>query len=185
MNTPDILTWIKKNLSPFMLPVLDDQISEAMLAGLTCREVDGLIAKFVPRGWSVAEICANMRGDLDQRRGETSATFHGYGITQIDIASYPDFVSSGDWKDPAKCYAKTAGILRANRAAILRHISGLEAVSLERYMLAAYNCGVGNEFKVIDRHLDFDAYTTGHDYSFEIWEHIQMYNQLFPPEAIG
>lgn len=188
MTNIDILKWIRKNLSPFIQKAVAARpgciYTEDWLAGICCREVGGLISKyaFSPAGNAidVMTVCSLMRGDYSQRPGESEKSYHGYGVTQIDIASFPEFVRSGDWKDPLKCFIKSIDVLNSARTYLINHEPGIAGEMLNHYITAAYNCGPGNEAKVIARHLDPDAYTTNHDYAKAVFQFADAYRALPP-----
>lgn len=182
MNNTDVLRWIKKELGETIQKAIaarpGSAYTEEWLAGIGCRETGGLLALYIPKRNDVAVICSILRGDFTQRPGETAKQYHGYGITQIDIASFPQFVKSGDWKDPYKCFLKTIDILNGKKQYLVSHFPSLAGNSLNHYVTASYNCGEGNERKVIEQHLDPDAYTTQHNYSNEVFEFADIYKNL-------
>lgn len=51
---------------------------------------------------------------------------NGYGLTQIDKRSYPDWVKAGKWHNPDECFLKTARIISFS----IGHIYGLEGQTL-------------------------------------------------------
>ena len=187
MTESDVLKWIKNNLSSYIKDAIKDSIyPESLIAGITCRETGGLISKyaFSPAGNTVnyLNVCALLRGDYSQRHGETEKKYHGYGLTQIDTGSFPDFIKSGWWEDPSKVYPLTIKILNGKRDYILSHapdnlIKDVQG-NLLHYVVAAYNCGEGNEMKVINQHLDPDAYTTQHNYSKDVFRLSEIYQNL-------
>lgn len=176
MNDTGIIKWIKDNLTLYMGD--DPFFTHDWLAAITCRETGELINKYVLLGHDVLTIAGEMKGDFTQRPGETYKCYHGYGFTQIDIHSFPDFVQSGDWKDPGKVYAKTIAILQWNQKYLTDRFAILNGDSLKHYITAAWNCGVGNESKAISNAYDPDAYTAGHDYAKQVFEFIDIYNTL-------
>lgn len=182
MNNIDIARWIKNNLSPFIKEAIKTKgtqlYTEAWLAGITMRETGILIARHAPLTKDLHALASVMMGDKSQRPGETTAWYHGFGFTQIDIASFPDFIKSGDWKDPLKVYLKTIDVLEGKRRYIVARFANLQGDNLKRYITAAYNCGEGNEAKVISKHIDVDAYTANHDYSKKVFEFAEIYNNL-------
>lgn len=185
MTTRDILIWIHRNLRPF----IDNAIivkkqanpnliySPDWLVGITYRETGILIARYASQGMKPEDIHPLMRGDYSQRPGEKEKQYHGYGYTQIDIASFPEFVKSGDWKDPLKCYLKSIDVMEGKRHYIESH-SKLGGDDLNRAITAAYNCGEGNVVKVVNAKQDIDARTTGHDYSKDVWQRRNFYKQI-------
>lgn len=184
MTDQAILSWIKENLSPDIIKALAQYpatiFTESDLAGLTCRETGILIARYAPvrPAMSVLIISSLMRGDYSQRAGEFTASYHGYGFPQIDIASFPDFVRSGDWKIPYKAYMKCLGVLADKKTYLSSKFQGLEASALKHAVLAAYNEGQGNAAKALNNHLDPDAYTTHHDYASAVEGYSVIYANL-------
>lgn len=181
MSDTDVLKWISKNVSGIILRALSERpdapYTDELLAGITCRETGDLIQRHINDKTPTNDMFALMRGDYTQRPGETEKQYHGFGLTQIDINSFPDFVKSGDWKNPLKCYLKTIDVLEGKRKYILSKTGNTLANPI-KFVIAAYNCGEGNELKVISRHLDADAYTTGHDYSTAVYEFAEIYKNL-------
>jgi len=182
MTYSDILDWIKQNLGPYIQKALAARpgtiYSEEWLAAITCREVGGLIARYIPQKIDVLVVCSLLRGDFSQRPGETEKQYHGYGPTQFDISSFPEFIKSGDWKDPLKCYILTIDQLEAKRLYLLAKAPDLDPSLLNKYITAAWNCGQGNEVKVIDNSLDPDAYDTGHNYAAQVFQFADQYNSI-------
>ena len=170
MTDSEVLKWIKSDLGTYIQRALlsfpGNRYNEAWLAGICMRETGGLINK------------KNVNGTLDAIAiaplmiGDNS---HGYGFTQIDIRSFPDFVKSQDWKDPFKCFWKTIQVLEGKRRYLQAHFPGVAGDSLDHYITAAYNCGEGNEAKVIAQHADPDAYTAAHNYSKSVFLYAGAY----------
>ncbi len=183
MTTNDILIWIKNNLSFYITKTIrlhpNTFVTEDLLAGIVCRETGGLIAKHVLDYPDVLTMAAHMLGDYSDRKDGKGLIPHGYGFTQIDIGAFPWFISSGDWKDPYKCFSQSISILEGNKQHMLNYNPTLKgSTSLVHYSVAAYNCGAGNEDKVIHQSLDPDAYTTAHNYSKEVFEFAATYLTL-------
>lgn len=184
MTNQQILSWIKNNLAIFINQAISEKpgilYTEDWLAAITCRETGDLIARYVTKnpGISATDLAALMRGDFTQRPGETQKQYHGYGYIQVDTGSFPAFISSGDWKDPLKCYRMAIAILEGKRKYLLQHFPVITGDSLAHYITAAYNCGEGHEAKAVTRELDPDAYTTGHNYSSQVWQFRDIYNSL-------
>jgi hypothetical protein len=192
MTNTDTLRWIKTNLSPIIQQAIASRkannpsliYTEDWLAAICCRETGELIAKRllaagnVPSGQILAAISPLMRGDFSQRPGETEASYHGYGFTQIDIASFPAFVSSGKWKDALQCFLMSIAILETDRVFLSQHFPDLGPDSLARAVTAAYNCGAGNVRQVLNEQHDIDIRTTGKNYSAQVWEFRAIYVTL-------
>jgi hypothetical protein len=186
MTTRGILIWIHVNL----LSSIQGAIAEAKkknpallytpdwLAGIAYRETGGLINKYGNVGTKPEIMHTIMRGDFSKRTGEKEASFHGYGYWQIDIGSFPEFVKSGDWKDPLKCCIKAIDVLEGKRLYLESKLPKLGGEDLQRAITAAYNCGEGNVTKVLLAGQDVDTRTTGHNYSAEVWQRRSFYKQI-------
>lgn len=191
MTNTQILQWIKLNLGPVIQDAIaagrtkspDFLYTEDWLAAIACRETGALIAKrladsTIQSGKVLSTIAGLMRGDYSQRKGEAELTYHGYGFWQADIGSYPAFVKSGDWKDPAKACAMAISILEGKRSFLESHFPNLTGGDLSRAITAAYNCGEGNVRDVLNEGHDIDIRTTGKDYSKNVWEFRAVYLTL-------
>lgn len=186
MTTKDILQWIKTNLAPVIQQALydgrqwnpDQLYTEPWLAGMICRETGILIAKYAPSGQATDVISSLMRGDFSQRPHDTEKKYHGFGFIQIDIDAYPGWVKSGAWKDPYKNIRFAIGVLEEKREYLQKHFPDIAGDSLNHYITAAFNCGQGNEAKVIEQEKDPDAYTAGHNYSNQVFEFADIYASL-------
>ena len=182
MTVTQELKWIKTNLSITIKRALIDSdtilYTEPWLAGMVEQETGWLIGRY---GNSIADlqtVSSLMKGDFTQRPGEAEKQYHGFGFIQVDIASYPDFVKSGDWKDPYKNIMKAISILEEKRKYLLGIFPELSGDSLNHYITAAFNCGQGNEAKVIHPHLDPDAYTAHHSYAKNVFDYANQYFTL-------
>lgn len=182
MTEVEILQWIKKNLTSDIQKAIFDSgasiYTEDWLAGLICRETGGLISRYGISGKDIATIAALMRGDYSQRPGEPTKTYHGYGLIQIDINSYPAWVKTGAWKIPYKNFIKTITILDEKRNYILRHFPNEGGEALDRATTAAFNCGQGNVVKSLNQGNDVDEHTAGHNYSREVFRMRDVYMNL-------
>lgn len=186
MTEKEILRWIAVNLGHTIDKVLEDVrqqnpdliYTKDWLAGIIMREVGFLIARYVQQGAKPDVIHSLMKGDFSQRPGEKEKSFHGFGYPQIDIASYPLFVKSGDWKDPFKVLRMAVAVLEEKRKYLEPKFPNLKGDSLCRAITAAYNCGQGNTAKVLNEGLDIDARTHGKDYSREVWRYRAIFNSL-------
>jgi hypothetical protein len=193
MTTRQILIWIHTNLHPSIVKAIEEnrkknpglQYSSDLLVGITYRETGGLIKRYASVNTRPEVMHSLMRGDLSQRPGETEKQYHGYGYTQIDIGSYPDFVKSGDWKDPFKTYMKSIAVLEEKRQYIEKIMPRLEGEELLKAIVAAYNCGQGNVVKALLAGNDVDSRTTGRDYSSEVFLRRNYYNQIVAEIAVS
>lgn len=174
-----VLKWIKEFLSPRIIEAIEGTVyPEDQLAAMAYRETGWKIEKYLNQKLKYEIICELMKGDYGQRPWETEKQYHGFGFWQIDIGSYPEFVKSGDWKDPLKTCIKAVDVLESKRTYITTKMPGLAGDALERAITASYNCGEGNVFKALINHKDVDFYTFNHDYSKAVWDFREMYKDL-------
>lgn len=188
MTEKNILSWINLNLGVFIERAIDKTkektpnliYTKDWLASMAMREVGFLIARYAEQKMKPEVIHTLMRGDYTQRHdvGETEKQFHGFSYWQIDIGSFPDFIKSGDWKDPFKACCKAIDILEDKRIYLAPKFPNLQGDSLERAITAAYNCGEGNVKKVLNAGNDIDERTFNHDYSAEVWRFREIFNSL-------
>lgn len=182
----EILSWIKNNLGD----VIDIAIIQSKeknpdliytrdwLAGMCMRETGFLISRYVAKKMKVEVIHSLMKGDYSQRPKETEKQYHGFGYWQIDIASYPQFVKSGDWKDPFKTCMKAIAVLEEKRLYLAPKFPNLQGDGLHRAITAAYNCGQGRVARALNEGKDIDAFTHQHDYSKMVWHYREVFNKL-------
>ncbi|HYL98291.1 MAG TPA: hypothetical protein VEZ90_04995 [Blastocatellia bacterium] len=113
---------------------------------------------------------------------------HGHGVWQIDDRSHADFTSTNAWKDPARCCLKAIEILNQTRAVLTKDpdYQALNADTQLKAVIAAYNCGPGNEEKALRRHLDPDAFDFGHNYAEDVLEQRPIFAELLnaPQEKV-
>lgn len=190
MTETQIIQWIKTNLGPIIDYSLvmargrnpDLLYTEDWLGGIAMRETGGLIAKLLPSvpatGNALNLISPLMRGDFGQRPADKEKMYHGFGFWQIDIASFPAFIKSGDWKDALFTCEKAIAVLEDKRAYIHEHFPQLAGDDLARAITAAYNCGEGNVVKVLTEQHDIDIRTTDKNYSAEVWRFRGIYQSL-------
>src|SRR5271168_406968 len=108
MNDQEVLAWIQTNLATYInLAIAAALVSNPALlyttdwlAAITCRETGDLIARHAATAPDAMDMAVLMKGDYSTRPGEVAPTYHGYGFTQMDIASFPEWIESGAWKDP-------------------------------------------------------------------------------------
>lgn len=184
MTERDILQWININLGAAIDRAIvhakenfpSHPYSKDWIAGIIMRETGFHIARYVKEGAKPDIIHTLMRGDYSQRQGEKEKSYHGYGYTQIDIGSYPDFVKSGNWKDPFKTFVKAITVLEEKRLYLEPRFPNLRGDGLHRAITAAYNCGQGRVAQALNQGKDIDAFTYNHDYSAEVWRFRQLFN---------
>jgi hypothetical protein len=184
MTNEQILGWIKRNLGPIIQECITTAkaknaqllYTEDWLAAICCRETGGLIARYPTA--PLKDVAALMRGDYTKRATDPEKTYHGFGFWQADIASFPAFVRSGDWKDPKKACSMAIAILEGKRIYLQQHFPQLAGDALDRAITAAYNYGEGNVGKALHAGDDIDSRTAGHDYSKAVWAYREIYNKL-------
>jgi hypothetical protein len=169
MDEIAVLQWVKDNLGSYIEDAVKDTMYDlAWIAAITVRETGQLIGARVKSGLSFNLICQTMQGDYTKRKNDAKLMYHGYGFTQIDIASFPAFIGSGDWQKPDKLYPFTIKVLESKRHYIINHFNDLTHEELEHGITSAYNCGEGNVVKAIQNNQDPDQYTTGHNYAKDV-----------------
>ena len=139
---------------------------------------------------------------LDGRRG------WGYGLMQIDVGSFPDFVSSGKWRDARENIHKGAAVLAAKMRylaatpktpsvtlsefdarrrgvapGVYRDPRPLRGDLLLRASLAAYNTGELNVLKSVAVGVDPDVTTAGGNYSGDVVGRAQTLASRFAAEG--
>lgn len=185
MTERQCIQWIRKELGPVIKLALQARpgviYTEDWLGGMAYRETGILMHRYA--GKPMLTISATSRGDYSQRPGETEKQYHGFGFWQIDIGSFPQFVKSGDWKDPLKCCIKAIDVLEGKRKYLFAEGGQFAAKNypldfMYRGITAAYNCGEGNVAKVIRAGADIDSRTHGKDYSKKVWEYREIYRAL-------
>lgn len=180
MTETQTLQWIKTNLGSIIHLALQNSkpipFTSSILAGMAMRETGIKIMKNHDKTFQ--QVCELMKGDYGQRRGELVESYHGFGFWQIDIGSYPEFVKSGDWKDPYKCCLKAIKVLEEKRTYIASMINPISEPDLIRASIAGYNCGQGNTVKAIKLGMDVDRYTFNKDYSREVLRFAENYSLL-------
>lgn len=179
MTERETLYWIRNNLSPFIQEAIKGTIyTEDWIAAMVMRETGFLITRYAIAKVFVRDTHAMMKGDYGQRKGESEKSYHGFSYMQIDIGSYPDFVKSGDWKDPAKVFPFAVKVLEEKRIYLQSHAVFTDPELLNRAITGAYNCGQGNILKALANNKDVDTYTYNHDYVKEVYRYREIYKNL-------
>lgn len=178
MTEKEIIKWIDTNLGA----AIDDAIAgtdftRSLLVGMAYRETGFLIARYLRKGYTPSTIHAAMKGDYGKRATDVIEQYHGYGYWQIDIASFPAFIASGDWRDPAKTALFAVKVLEGKRK-FLRERFAMDDQRLLQASIAAYNCGEGNVKKAIEKDRDLDYYTHQKNYSREVLRFKAIAEQL-------
>lgn len=185
MTEKQVLRWIKDNLSGFINQALSEArtdnpklfYTEDWIAGMAYREVGFLIDRYATQGKPPEVIHGLMRGDYSKRPGEKKKVYHGFSYMQIDIDSYPDFITSGKWKDPLECFRMAISVLEEKRIALSK-LFNVPTEGYHRAITAAYNCGQGNVSRALRKGKDIDFYTHQKNYSKEVWRFRELYRSL-------
>lgn len=115
---------------------------------------------------------------------------HGFGLMQIDIRSFADWVASGAWHDPRECTLKGAEVLRAKyddalalEGKPIKRTSGGRTFSVigipltvqdrVRVAVASYNSGRWAYYHA-SKGRSPDRGSTGGDYSADVLERAQF-----------
>jgi hypothetical protein len=129
----------------------------------------------------------NIEGDFHD--GE----YHGYGLMQVDIGSFPNWVKSDAWRDPLQSIAKGAGVLDGKRTEIEqgqgktltvegRSFVGRKLDTADQALqvaTACYNCGLWGYY-AFSKGEPIDSYTTGKNYSTDVWLRKAFFTALLP-----
>jgi hypothetical protein len=186
MTEREILKWIKTNLGFFILQAIWEAkrknegliYTSELITAINMRETGEKIGKLLGKDVSLAEMHGLMKGDYNKRTADPAPCYHGFHYMQIDVGSFPDFVHSGDWKDPLKGYQKAIQVLEGKRIYLQSKLPHLEGEDLLRAVVAAYNCGEGRIVQVVHDGKDIDAYTYQHNYSKEVFRYRELYRSI-------
>jgi hypothetical protein len=112
----------------------------------------------------------NIKGDL--RNG----IFHGYGIMQIDIGSFPDFCRAWTPEQVQPSIEFGTQVLAGKRSFLAKHgITDLRAIT------SAYNTGEGNVLKSHTNNQDVDSTTAGGNYGQDVLNRMVVFAKLLIP----
>jgi hypothetical protein len=182
MTESAMIKWINNNVGSDIDKAISDTkevfFAKDVLIGMAYRETGLKLMELLNLGNKVPSIFSLVRGDYSKRSKDASAMYHGYGLWQVDIDSFPDFVRSGDWKTPYKCCVKALEILNGNKKYLSGKFPALSENDLLINSIAAYNCGIGNQSKTIQNKQDTDTRTFNHDYSKEVMRFSAIAAQL-------
>ncbi len=176
-----MMQWIKDNLGATIRQAVTGSVyTEDWLAGMCARETGFLIIRYVNQGKNFEDICLLMKGDYGKRKNDTEKKYHGFGFWQIDIDSFAAFVASGKWTNAFETSKMAVKVLNEKRNFLIgkgwqQHT---DAVTFERAVTAAYNCGQGNVDKAFRNGQDVDFYTFSADYSKEVFRYRNIYKNL-------
>jgi len=182
MTEVQIMGWYKNNLFPIVVKAIEEKkqsipdllYTPDWLIAMAYRETWTLMISHIKNKTHFKNI--EPKGDYGQRKGETEKQYHGFGYWQIDTGSYPDFIKSGQWKDPYKSCLKAIEVLEEKRKSL--QVLNLEGETLNQAITAAYNCGQGNVIKAIKANKYIDYYTHEKNYSEKVWEYRKLFNSL-------
>jgi hypothetical protein len=184
MTEQAIITWLKNNVGAAIQQAITDTgeqlISADTLVGMAMRETGLKVMNLLGAGHTAPGLFTLIQGDWGKRATDARERYHGYGLWQIDVASYPDFVNSGDWKDPYKCCVKAIEVLNEKKKYLLERFPGLDS-NPENFLMeivAAYNCGQGAEAMAIHLQKDVDARTFNNDYANEVFRFSGIFAQM-------
>jgi hypothetical protein len=149
-----------------------------VMAGILMRETAGGESKYL----------VDESGTPQNPSDDTGDRGHGHGLFQIDDRSFPYFCRTDRWKDPLENALFAGQVLADKRKYIAQGIVRASAAlmtgpELERAAIAAYNCGEGNVLKSWLAGEDFDAHTTGRDYSRNVLEYAAAYREILDQVA--
>jgi hypothetical protein len=182
INTDEkMMQWIKDNLGSIIKNAVANSIyTEDWLAGICARETGFLFIRYANQSLSFDQICTLMKGDYGKRPGDARKIYHGFGFWQIDIGSFPKFISSGLWTDPLATAQMAVEVLNGKKIYLQQKgwQAKLSETMWERAVTAAYNCGEGNVNKALSKNLDIDYYTFSKDYSKEVFRYRNIYQNL-------
>jgi len=195
MTERQMMYWIKNNISPIVRKAIaetnESYFTEADLCAICYREVFGLLHKLVPTNIKFDVLCSLMKGDYSQRENDTEKIYHGFSFWQIDVNTDPEFIKSGEWKNPLKACKKALEILNGKKKQFDKEYEGEQ---LQRIVFAAYNCGEGNVKRVLkkgfaglivdvnknplpfERFIDY--FTAGRNYSWKVIEYKASYKSV-------
>lgn len=194
----DILKWIHDNLGETIRELVNGEFkdtvyTEALIAGLICRETGFLILRYANQGMDLIAIASRMKGDYGRRAGESAPQYHGYGFVQIDTGSYPQFIRDTPLSDYKAWLHKAIEVLEEKRRSMVTTFAkcniGPDDDNYIRAILAAYNSGQGNVIKSLIHGRDVDSTTYQGDYSKETmkfrYQYWDMFHEEDPPQPEG
>lgn len=153
MNTPALVAELQQAM-PYRNIILyyanQVKIPSAVILGIGSRE----------SRWGLALTPRGPAGTGDHG--------NGHGLLQVDIRYHPAHIASGDWKDPVKHLAYGITYLR-NCMDTFTKRTGMTGLTALQGAVAGYNCGAGNSSRAWSAGLDIDYYTTGRDYSRNVF----------------
>lgn len=185
-------------MNKFMQQELEKQFNRAKNLGWIAFYFEA-VAKFTENYFDVADLMAK-----DSRESNLNPKYlkiagdngNGFGLSQIDRRSFPEFVQSGKWKDARESILKGADVLmqkwrqiesgqrkvlkvRSSRSGkthtfTAKEIAGFDA---QRVSLSAYNCGLW-AYYAFSNSKPIDSFTTDKNYSADVIERAKIFRQL-------
>lgn len=117
---------------------------------------------------------------------------HAGGLMQADIRSFPEFISSGQWKDARLSIIFGAKVLMlkwhdyANNIGKRRTVKGHSFTAqpasgsvAQHIVIASYNCGLWSQY-CFATGKDIDKYTTGRDYGADVMQRAAVIRTWIP-----
>jgi len=180
MTSLEIMGWYKNNLFPIVVKAIEEKklsnpdliYTPDWLIAMAYRETWTLLIPFIKNRTPFKNI--EPKGDYGQRKGETEKQYHGFSYWQIDTGSFPDFIKSGDWKDPYKSCLKAIDVLEEKRKQLNKELP----FPTDQEITASYNCGSSNVLKAIKKGEDIDSRTHEKNYSKMVWEYRKLFNSI-------
>jgi len=186
-----------RDVSPFLMwAIMDHESRSGVAPGYTPQGPAG-VGEAIPRWVSESRLAtsyafARRMGLLTgkTRKTSTGATEYevrapkmpgapreawGYGLMQIDYASFPEFIESGKWRDATENIRQGAEVLRQKMRFFMLPSTDpsdprpLTGDALMKAATAAYNTGEGNVLKSLKAKADIDRTTYTKDYSRKRW----------------
>jgi hypothetical protein len=151
---------------------LQRQFNNALNAGwLPHFEIAALVHGFDPE---LLLAIASRETDMRNIKGDfRDGIYHGYGLMQVDIGTYPDFCHAWTPDNVQGSIETGAEILSGKRQAL-----AAQGVTDLRAVVAAYNTGHPNVLRSIQAGADPDRTTTGHDYGRDVLARMDVFVKL-------
>jgi hypothetical protein len=142
----------------------------------------GLISRESAWGRSLKPRGPGGTGDFEPRKNKYAVDGFppdglgwGRGLCQHDYR-WSKFAREGDWRDPRANIMEATKLLFNNRRLIAAKLD-INGDELIRGMLASYNAGPDDVFKAYRNKLDIDFYTTGKDYSRDVFKRAEFFRE--------
>jgi len=141
-------------------------IQPAVVCGIGSRESRWGLALRPPHPGGTGDF--TRRGPRGDRQTSLPPDGQGYGrgLMQIDY-DWHEFARTGKWYSPPDNILYACSLLDKSKTFFKSRVNLDEDQEL-RAILAAYNCGSTATLRAIQAGLDFDANTTGKDYSRDV-----------------